>query len=99
MGLIQRSIEAAGIPTVSLSILRDISEKVRPPRALFLRWPFGHPLGEPDYVAQQFTILHDAFAFLYSASPGEIRDLPYPWRRYTYSMPPEWNLKSAHLML
>ena len=92
MGLIQRAIEAAGVPTVSVSILRDITEKVRPPRALFVRWPFGHPLGEPHNLAQQFTILRDAFAFLYAASPGEIRDLAYPWRRYSYSMPPEWKL-------
>lgn len=93
MGLIQRAIEAAGVPTVSVSILRDITEKVRPPRALFLRWPFGHPLGEPHDLAQQFTILRDAFEFLYTASPGEIRDLPYPWRRYTYATPTEWKLE------
>jgi len=92
VGLIQRAIEAAGFPTVSVSILRDVTEKVRPPRALFLRWPFGHPLGEPYNLAQQFTILRDAFEFLYAASPGEIRDLPYSWRRHTYSMPTEWKL-------
>jgi hypothetical protein len=92
VGLIQRAIEGAGFPTVSLSILREVTEKVRPPRALFLRWPFGHPLGEPHNLAQQFTILHDAFAFLYAASPGEIRELPYPWRRYNYSMPTGWKL-------
>jgi hypothetical protein len=95
VGLIQRSIEAAGIPTVSISILRDITEKVRSPRALFLRWPFGHPLGEPGNTVQQFTVLHDAFDFLYAATPGEIRDLPYPWRRYAYSMPTGWSLKRA----
>jgi hypothetical protein len=92
VGLIQRSIERAGIPTVSISILRDVTEKVGPPRALFLRWPFGHPLGEAGNVAQQMTVLHDVFAFLYAASPGEIRDLPYPWRRHTYSMPKDWRL-------
>jgi D-proline reductase (dithiol) PrdB len=95
VGLIQRSIERAEIPSVSLSILRDVTEKVKPPRALFLRWPFGHPLGEAGNVAQQMTVLHDAFAFLYAASPGEIRDLPYPWRRYTYSMPTDWRLQPA----
>ena len=84
MGLIQRAIEAAGIPTVSISILRDVTEKVKPPRALFLRWPFGHPLGEPFNVAQHLTVLHDAFQFLYEARPGEIRDLPYRWRREIY---------------
>lgn len=84
MGLIQRAIEAAGIPTVSISILRDITAKVRPPRALFLRWPFGHPLGEPFHVAQQLTVLRDALHFLETARPGEIRDLPYRWRRESY---------------
>jgi D-proline reductase (dithiol) PrdB len=95
VGLIQRGIESAGTPTVSVSILRDITEKVRPPRAVFVRWPFGHPLGEPGNTAQQFTILHDAFDFLYTASPGEIRDLPYPWRRWTYTMPALWSLKAT----
>jgi D-proline reductase (dithiol) PrdB len=90
VGLIQRAIEAAGIPTVSISILRDVTEKVKPPRALFLRWPFGHPLGQPFNVAQQLTVLYDALLFLYMARPGEIRDLPYRWRREHYSVPEMW---------
>jgi hypothetical protein len=90
VGLVQRAIEAAGIPTVSISILREVTEKVNPPRALFLRWPFGHPLGEPYNVAQQLTILHDAFQFLYIARPGELRDLPYRWKRESYSVPADW---------
>ncbi len=96
MGLIQRSIEAAGFPTVSISILRDITEKVKPPRSLFLRWPFGHPVGEPDNIAQQFTILHHAFEFLYAASRGEIRELPYLWRRHVYTMPHQWTSSVEH---
>lgn len=73
---------------MSISILRDVTEKVKPPRALFLRWPFGHPLGEPFNVVQQFTVLNDAFQFLYEAQPGEIRDLAYRWRRESYRLPP-----------
>ena len=46
MGLVQRAIEAEGIPTVGISLLKEVTEKVRPPRTLFLRYPFGHPLGE-----------------------------------------------------
>lgn len=91
MGLVQRAIEASGIPTVSISILREVTEKVRPPRALYLRWPFGHPLGEPNNIAQQLTILHDAFEFLYTAHPGELRPLGYRWRRHSYSIPEVWN--------
>ena len=62
MGLVQRAIEAEGIPTVGISILKEVTQKVRPPRSVFLRYPFGHPLGEAFNVAQQRTILLDALA-------------------------------------
>ncbi len=82
MGLVARTIEQHGIPTVALSIQRELTEKVRPPRALFLRWPFGHPLGEPFQVAQQRWILREALHALETLkTPGEIVDLPYLWRR------------------
>ena len=82
MGLVARTIEQHGIPTVSLSIQRELTEKTRPPRALFLRWPYGHPLGEPFNVAQQRWILRDALRALEEMhTPGTIIDLPYLWRR------------------
>lgn len=89
MGLVARTIEQQGIPTVSLSIQRELTEKTRPPRALFLRWPFGHPLGEPFNAAQQRWILCDALrAFQEVQTPGTIIDLPYLWRR-----PGPWSRK------
>jgi D-proline reductase (dithiol) PrdB len=79
---VARTIEHYGIPTVSLSIQRELTEKTRPPRALFLRWPYGHPLGEPFNVAQQRWVLSDVFrAFAEMKIPGEIIDLPYLWKR------------------
>jgi len=45
VGLIQRIIESSGIPTISISINRPYTEKIKPPRSIFLDWPFGHPLG------------------------------------------------------
>ena len=85
MGLIQREIEKAGIPTISISILRKLTEEVKPPRTVYLRWPFGHPLGEPFNVPQQMTILKDAFKALREIKePGTIIDLPYRWRRERY---------------
>ena len=80
MGLIQREIERVGIPTIGISIVRRFSEKVKPPRTVFLPWPFGHPLGEPFSVAQQRTVLTAAFEALYSIkTPGEIVALPLGW--------------------
>ncbi len=85
MGLIQREIEKEGIPTIGVSIVREYSEKVKPPRTVFLRWPFGHPFGLPFNVAQQRVVLAEAFrALLTIKEPGVIIDLPYRWRRETY---------------
>ncbi len=64
VGLIQREIEYVGITTVSLSLLREITEKIRPPRALFVPFPLGYPLGEPNNDALQTRILQAAFALL-----------------------------------
>ncbi|MBE9504225.1 MAG: hypothetical protein IME96_08640 [Proteobacteria bacterium] len=87
MGLIQREIEKAGIPTISISILRKLTEEVRPPRAVYLKWPFGHPLGEPGNVAQQMTVMRDAFKALKEIKkPGTIIDLPYRWKREKYEV-------------
>jgi D-proline reductase (dithiol) PrdB len=85
VGLIQREIERKGIPTVSISIVREFTEKVRPPRAIYLRWPFGHPLGEPDHPAQQRAVLLKAFEALTTIeTPGAIIDIPWRWKREKY---------------
>ena len=74
--------------TVSISLVREITAQVRPPRALFVRWPFGHPLGEPCAIAQQRRILRDMLHALETLqAPGDIVDLPYRWRRERYDEP------------
>lgn len=85
MGLIQRVVEQAGIATIGITIVRDYTEKVKPPRSVFLRWPFGHPVGEPFNRAQQRTVVLDCLEQLYAIrTPGTIIDLPYVWRRHDY---------------
>jgi D-proline reductase (dithiol) PrdB len=64
VGLIQRAIEFAGITTVSISLLREITEKIRPPRALFVPFPLGYPLGEPHNPDLQLRIMRAAFSLL-----------------------------------
>lgn len=88
MGLIARAVEAAGIPTVSISIARDLTEAVGVPRALFVKWPLGHPLGEPHTPAQQRTVIFDALRLIQTASqPGLIAAPGYRWRREHYAEP------------
>ena len=64
VGLIQRAIEFAGITTVSISLLREITEKICPPRALFVPFPLGYPLGEPHNPDLQLRIMRAAFSLL-----------------------------------
>ncbi|MCP4366512.1 MAG: hypothetical protein GY797_00135 [Deltaproteobacteria bacterium] len=95
--MIQREIESKGIPTVGISIVRSYTEKIRPPRTIHLRWPFGHPLGEPFNIAQQITVLEHVFDALYSFStPGEIADIKLKWKKENYILP-KW-LKDKQLI-
>ena len=47
MGLLAREIETCGVTTVGFALVRDVAIAARAPRMLYLRWPFGHALGEP----------------------------------------------------
>lgn len=90
MGLIARALEAAGIATVSISLAKDLTAAVGTPRALFVKWPLGHPLGEPHNAVQQRTIIFDALALLRRVDqPGYIAEPGYRWRREHYSEP-DW---------
>jgi D-proline reductase (dithiol) PrdB len=90
VGLIARTIEAAGIPTVTISIARDLTASVGVPRAIFLRWPLGHPMGEAGNASQQRTVIFAALQQLLAATtPGEIVEPGFRWRRERY-VEPEW---------
>lgn len=85
MGLLQRMIETVGIPTIGITLQKEVTTRVKPPRALFLRYPFGHPLGEAFQVRQQRTILLDALTGLETIrEPGTILEPGYIWRRHRF---------------
>jgi hypothetical protein len=69
VGLIASIIERARIPTVGLSLLRAVTEKVRPPRALFVPFPFGYPLGAPNQPDLQHQIIAAGLELLKSPLP------------------------------
>ena len=70
VGLIASIIEKIGIPTVSLSLLLLVTKKVRPPRSLFVPFPFGYPLGKPYDADLQHQIIRAALDLL--ESPDEL---------------------------
>ena len=58
----------------------DITQAVKPPRAVFVNFPLGHQTGPPDQPDLQRQILMDAMhAFETIKSPGTIVELPYVW--------------------
>jgi len=57
---------------------------VRPPRAVFLPWPLGQPLGEPDQPAQQRWVIQEAFALLEAAEgPGALIEPDGNWEKHS----------------
>jgi D-proline reductase (dithiol) PrdB len=82
VGLIQNALEAAGIATVSLSMVPYLSLAVGTPRALYVRLPFGAPFGEPGDETTQRTVLESALRWLYLAEePNRVYQLGVRWRR------------------
>jgi D-proline reductase (dithiol) PrdB len=95
VGLIARAVEAAGIPTVAISLARDLTEAVGVPRALFVKWPLGRPLGEADNAAQQRAVIYAALHLLLTAdAPGVIAEPGWRWRREHYQEP-DWGKLSG----
>jgi hypothetical protein len=68
--------EAAGIATVVLSSVREMTEKVAPPRALHAEFPLGRPLGVPNDPEFQHDVLARAFALLQETSGPVLVDHP-----------------------
>ncbi|MBI5504297.1 MAG: hypothetical protein HY899_05825 [Deltaproteobacteria bacterium] len=76
VGLVARAAEEAGIPTLVMSVGRDITQAVRPPRAVFVDYPMGNETGRPGLVGEQRAIVRGAFAALARMTePGAIVDL------------------------
>lgn len=50
-------MERHGIVTASLTLLPEITERVRPPRALAVPYPLGYALGRPNDAVLQRAVL------------------------------------------
>jgi hypothetical protein len=64
VSLVAAEIERQGIPTVVLQFLKEVALKVGPPRALWLPFPHGFPLGKPEDPALQKSIMLQALAMV-----------------------------------
>jgi D-proline reductase (dithiol) PrdB len=68
--------EAAGLATIVLSSIRNVTERMHPPRALHCEFPLGRPLGKPGDAAFQHDVLSRAFALLSEPSGPVLVDHP-----------------------
>jgi D-proline reductase (dithiol) PrdB len=76
VGLIQRVIEAAGIATISITLSKDITRQVKPPRAIYPGYPLGHPLGFPGQALRHLQLLRVLLKYLEEIhSPGTLVEL------------------------
>lgn len=72
VSLIAAEIEKRGIATTCVILLREIAEKVRPPRALCVPFPLGYPLGRPHDAELQRKVVAAALALLEREGPGPL---------------------------
>ncbi len=76
MGALGHFLERAGIATVGISLVREHTETVRPPRALWVTFPLGRPLGVPDDAPFQRRVVAAALGLLAETKGPLIADYP-----------------------
>lgn len=64
IGLIARAIELAGIPTMTLAVVKEVVEWVRPPRVALHDGEFGAVSGMPNWPEHQRRILDEALRLI-----------------------------------
>lgn len=68
--------EEAGIPTTVVSLIREHTEKMRPPRALWVPFELGRPFGPPDMPDLQGRVLEHALRLLEAPAGPVLQDFP-----------------------
>jgi hypothetical protein len=99
-------IESRGIPAVAIGLVRPHLESTRAPRALFVPFPLGRPLGEPGDAAFQRRVLLHALGLLerrdgpvilddFPEDAPNSRDLPGWEPPFAMPDPPDGNWEAA----
>jgi hypothetical protein len=80
VGLVQRVLEARGIPTVALSMIPDLTRAVGVPRLAGISYPMGRPLGRPHDADGQRAVLRSMLGLLATAPGADTYvELPFVW--------------------
>jgi hypothetical protein len=76
VGALGHFLERQGIPTTGISLVREHTELVRPPRALWVTFELGRPLGIPDDAPFQRRVVKAALDLLARTDGPLIADHP-----------------------
>jgi len=93
--VLARTLEAAGLATILVTMMPYWAEKVGAPRTLAVEHPFGQTLGQPGDAAGQMRVIRQALDVLETAvTPGTIVHSPETWpidqkEAYKAWQPPE----------
>jgi D-proline reductase (dithiol) PrdB len=78
--VLARWIEAAGIPTIVVTMMPAVAEERRAPRIVGVEFPYGHAFGVPHDRAMQRRVLELAVRVLAGAgAPGTRVDHDQEW--------------------
>lgn len=82
VGHVQRAIEQAGIPSVSVYVksFAHVAEFMSTPRTVVVSHPMGRPLGAPFDAERQRAVVGAALALLESAREPTHLELPDSYR-------------------
>lgn len=75
VALVARAIESAGIPTMTLAVVKDVMELVRPPRVALYDGEMGSVAGQPNWPEHQRRILDEALRLIEPTDQPGIRKL------------------------
>jgi len=75
IGLVARALELEGVPTMTLAVVKDVVELVRPPRVAFYDGELGSVSGLPDFPEHQRRILDEALRLIEPMDQAGIRKL------------------------
>lgn len=76
MGGLAHFIEEEGIATTQISLIREHTEIIKPPRALWVSFPLGRPLGNPDEPEFQRRVVQHALELLERDAGPVLEDYP-----------------------
>jgi D-proline reductase (dithiol) PrdB len=64
VALAARAIEQAGVPTMTLAVVKDVVEKARPPRVALYDGQLGSVAGRPNWPEHQRRVLDEALRWI-----------------------------------